>query len=87
MVCRQGASKPVSHMSRTITMRKGSRLSLKRLANLRRLSLLRMCGCQSGPSSALPVITTFTTQLLTFSTSASSSTVLAQSGRNLISAS
>jgi len=68
-------------MSRTITMRNGSLASLKRLASWRRFSLLRMCGYQAGPSSALPVITTFTTQALPFSASASSSLALAQSGR------
>ena len=73
-------------MSRTITMRNGSRLSLKRFAILRRLSLLRMCGCQSGPSSALPVITTFTRQFLSFSISASSPGALAHSGRSAMSA-
>jgi hypothetical protein len=41
MVCRQGASKPVNHMSRTITMRKGSSLSLNRFAMARRFSLLQ----------------------------------------------
>jgi hypothetical protein len=45
-----------------------------------------MCGCHSGPSSALPVITTFTTQALPFSASASSSLALAQSGRSAMSA-
>ncbi len=29
-------------------------------SNLTPYPILRMCGCQSGPSSALPVITTFT---------------------------
>ena len=74
MVCRQGASKPVIHMSRTITMRKGSKLHLNRVANSRRFSLLRIWGCQSGPSSALPVMTTL-------------SVSSAQAGRSLIRAS
>ena len=49
--------------SRTITKRNGSRLYLNRFANARRFSLLRMCGCQSGQSSALPGITTLTTHV------------------------
>ena len=55
IVCRQGASKPANHMSRTITILKASLASLNRFASLRRASLLRMCFCYSGPSSALPV--------------------------------
>jgi hypothetical protein len=54
----------VSNMSRTITIFNGSFASLNRFASLRRFSLLPMCRCHSGPSSALPVITTFTTKAL-----------------------
>ena len=57
IVCRQGASKPVSHMSRTMTILNGSLGSLKRLASSSRRGLLRMCGCQSSGSDAEPVIT------------------------------
>ena len=48
MVCRLGASKPVSHMSRTSTICKESSASRNRLASASRRGLLRMCGCQSG---------------------------------------
>ena len=58
IVCRLGASKPVSHMSRTITILNGSVGSRKRLASASRRGLLRMCGCQSSGSDAEPVITT-----------------------------
>ena len=58
MVCRLGASKPVSHMSRTITILNGSFGSRKRSARSSRRGLLRMCGCQSSGSDAEPVITT-----------------------------
>ena len=53
-------------MSRTMTILKASLDFLKRSASLRRFSLLRMCCCQSGPSSALPVITIFATRDLAF---------------------
>ena len=63
IVCRHGASKPVSHMSRTITSLNGSFGSLKRLASASRRGLLRMCGCQSSGSEAEPVITTLSAPL------------------------
>lgn len=43
IVCRQGASKPVSHMSRTITILKGFFASLNWFAKSRRCFLLPMC--------------------------------------------
>jgi len=58
-------------------------LSLNRFASLRRFFLLRMFGCQSGPSSALPVITIFTTHALLRSASLSSSFALAQRASGL----
>ena len=58
IVCRLGASKPVSHMSRTMTMRNGSAGSRKRRASASRRDLLRMCGCHSSGSDAEPVMTT-----------------------------
>ena len=60
IVCMQGASKPVSHMSRTITSLSGSVGSLARLAisSRRAFGRLPMCGCQAGGSEAAPVITT-----------------------------
>ena len=48
MVWRLGASKPVSHMSRTSTTPSASPGSRKRLASASRRGLLRMCSCQSG---------------------------------------
>ncbi len=59
IVCRLGASKPVSYMSRTITTLKVSCGSRKQLASASRRGLLGMCGCQSGGSEAEPVITSF----------------------------
>ena len=73
IVCRQGASKPVSHISRTITILNGFLGSLNSFAKSRRCFLLPMCFCHSGPSSALPVITTL-------------SVCVSHSGRSLISA-
>jgi hypothetical protein len=64
IVCRLGASKPVSHMSRTITMRNGSFASRKRAASTSRRGLLRMCGCHSSGSEAEPVITTLSAVLI-----------------------
>src|SRR5262252_8835496 len=58
IVCSEGASKPVSHMSRTSTIRSGSAASRNRFARASRRDLLRMCGCQSAGSDAEPVITT-----------------------------
>ena len=40
-----------------LDVRNGSLVSLNRVARALRRSLLRMCGCQSAPSSALPDIT------------------------------
>lgn len=57
IVARLGASNPVSHMSRTSTIRSGSAASRKRLASASRRGLLRMCGCQSAGSEAEPVMT------------------------------
>ena len=48
IVWRLGASKPVSHMSRTITTRNGSSGSRNRFANASRRALFRMCCCQPG---------------------------------------
>ena len=58
IVCRPGASKPVSHMSRTYTIRSGSVAARNRFASLSRLGLLRICGFQSSGSVVEPVITT-----------------------------
>ena len=87
IVCRHGASKPVSHMSRTSTMRKGSDGSLNRPARSFRPCLVRMCCCQSGPSVAEPVITTFTAVSPFRSVSGSSPAAPAQSGRSFTMAS
>ena len=58
MVCIEGESKPVSHMSRTITISSGSSGSLARDFSAQRL-LGGMCGCNAAASAAEPVITTF----------------------------
>ena len=79
IVCRQGTSKPVSHMSRTITSCNSSSGSLKRRANRSRAALFRTCGCHSGGSDAEPVITTL---ILPFASSS-----LCQSGRKRVMAS
>ena len=71
-----GASKPVSHMSRTITSLSGSFGSRARLARRSRRALLPMCCCQSCGSLAAPVITILTEP---FSLSR-----LCQSGRSLM---
>jgi len=67
-----GASKPVSHMSRTMTMRNGSRLSLKRTPAY---AAVPCCECAAATRAIIraPVITTLTTQAFPFSASASSS--------------
>lgn len=57
MVFMHGASKPVSHISRTITSLSGSAGSRARLANSSRRRLLPTCGCQSLGSLADPVMT------------------------------
>ena len=54
IVCRLGASKPVSHMSRTSTIRSGSAGSRNRLASASRRGLLRMCGLPVGRVGCLP---------------------------------
>ena len=51
MVCREGASKPVSHMSRTMTILNVSSGSRKRLASDSRRDLDLMCCCQSGETA------------------------------------
>ena len=56
----QGASKPVSHMSLTITSLSGSVGFLYRFPMASYLVLERICGCISDGSDALPVMTTFT---------------------------
>src|ERR1035437_10008096 len=58
IVCRHGTSKPVSHISRTITNSRGSLVFLNRSPMTSLRCLLRICGCQSTGSVALPVITT-----------------------------
>lgn len=60
IVFMHGASKPVSHMSRTITSLRGSAGSRARLARKSRRFLLPMCFCQSSGSEAEPVITILT---------------------------
>src|SRR5450759_4244676 len=58
IVWRLGASNPVSHMTRTMTIRNGSDGSRKRPARTSRRGLLRMCGCMPSGSDAEPVMTT-----------------------------
>jgi glycosyltransferase involved in cell wall biosynthesis len=59
-LCMQGASKPVSHMSQTITSRRSSSGSLNRRASASRRPLVRACCATRSPSAAEPVITTLT---------------------------
>ena len=63
MVCRHGASKPVSHMSRTITMRNGSFAFLNRVRELATLVLAANVWLPvRDRHRRSPVITTLTTQ-------------------------
>ena len=57
-LCRQGTSKPVNHISRTITIFSSSSGSRILSANFRRCSLLVWCLAISAPSEATEVITT-----------------------------
>jgi hypothetical protein len=79
MVCIDGESKPVSHMSRTITSSSSSSGFLARSFSSRRACLLRTWRANSGPSAAEPVITT-----LIFPAASSSA---CQSGRSFTMAS
>ena len=57
IVWSEGTSNPVSHMSRTMTIFKGSAAFLKRFAILSRPAFGRMWGCHKELSDAEPVIT------------------------------
>ena len=67
IVCMLGASKPVSHMSRTITSFSGSSGSLARFASSSRRALPPMCCCHSFGSEAAPVMTILMSPLLSSS--------------------
>jgi len=66
-VCRQGTSKPVSHISQTITSLSSSFGFFIRSANMRRCSLEVWCFEISGPSDEADVITTLIAPLLSSS--------------------
>ena len=74
-----GASKPVNHMSRTITNSKGSSASLKRFSSNLRWLLSVRCGWKCAGSAELPVITTLSLPLVM--------SLQAHSGRSLTSSS
>ncbi len=76
IVCIDGTSNPVSHISLTITIFSSSELSFILLANKSRLCLLPICFCSLSLSAALPLITTL---ILPLSISS-----LCQSGLRLI---
>ncbi len=57
IVCMLGQSKPVSHMSRTMTSFKPSDGALNRLAMASLASFVRMCGCHAVLSDAEPLMT------------------------------